>query len=133
MKRDYRKIYNQEDSEMLEDADQAITSCNLWDWLKNYSPQERKGFMFSRHPNLDRINDAMKYGGHSGSSYAWTMRTMENIAKGTLVIPEKKEVTLVEFAEVVCQGLPDGQQQLEAIKKFSEGKLSYAEMRSLCG
>lgn len=133
MKRHYRKLYSEHESEMLEDADQAITSCELWDWLKDYTPEEGKGFMFSKHPNLDRINAAMKYGGHSGSSYGWTMRTMEAIAKGKLVIPEKKEVTLMEFAEVVCQGLPDGKEQFEALKKFSEGKLSYSEMRALCG
>ena len=66
---------------MLEDADNAITQTELWHWLKNYEPEDGKGFMFSNHPNLDRINNAMKYGGHSGSSYGWTMRMMEYISK----------------------------------------------------
>ena len=71
--------YSKLERELLTDAHQAITACDLWDWLKTYTPE--KGFMFSNHPNLDRINAAMKYTGHSGTSYGWTMRTMENIAK----------------------------------------------------
>ena len=71
--------YSKLERELLTDAHQAITACDLWDWMKTYTPD--KGFMFSSHPNLDRINAAMKYTGHSGTSYGWTMRTMENIAK----------------------------------------------------
>ena len=67
------------EQEMLDDAHQAITACDLLDWMKTYTPD--KGFMFSNHPNLNRINAAMKYTGHSGTSYAWTMRKMEQIAK----------------------------------------------------
>ena len=71
--------YSKLERELLTDAHQAITECDLWDWMKTYTPD--KGFVFSSHPNLDRINAAMKYTGHSGTSYGWTMRTMENIAK----------------------------------------------------
>jgi hypothetical protein len=71
--------YSKLEREMLADAYQAITACDLWDWMKNYTPD--KGFVFSSHPNLDRINAALKYTGHSGTSYGWMMRTMENIAK----------------------------------------------------
>lgn len=71
--------YSKLEREMLTDAYQAITACDLWEWMKHYKPD--KGFMWSSHPNLDRINAAMKYDGHSGCSYGWTMRTMENIAK----------------------------------------------------
>ena len=66
---------------MLTDAHRAITTCNLWDWIQTYEPEEGRGFMFSRHPNLERINAAMLYTDHSGSSYGWTMRVMESIAK----------------------------------------------------
>ncbi len=41
----------------------------------------KQGFMFSDAPELREIDLHMKYGGHSGSSYAWTMRNMEYIAK----------------------------------------------------
>lgn len=78
---DYASLFKEHEVQMLEDAEAAITQCDLWDWLREYTPEEGKGFSFSRHPNLDRINSAMKYEGHSGSSYAETMRCMEYIAK----------------------------------------------------
>lgn len=78
---DFDTIYETSDAEMLKDAYAAITKCELWDWFKSYSPEEGRGFMFSSHPNLERISAAMMYDGHSGSSYGWTMRVMENIAK----------------------------------------------------
>ena len=132
MTHDYTTLYKRADAEMLADADTAITECGLWDWLKTYTPQHGKGFMFSEHPNLTRINTAMKYEGHSGYSYAWTMRTMEQVAKGVLKIPEKV-CSPLDVAEAYRTVLPDGEQQYDAMKKFSNGTMSYAEMRSLCG
>ena len=75
----FETIYSAHESEMLRDAYQAITTCDLWDWLRTYTPE--KGFMFSGHPNLTRINAEIKYDGHSGASHAMTMRVMESIAK----------------------------------------------------
>ena len=68
--------------DMLKNAYKAITVTGLWNWLAGYVPEEGKGFAFSNHPNLKKIDEAMKYEGHSGFSYAWTMRQMETIAKG---------------------------------------------------
>lgn len=81
MSHNYSELFNENDAAMLNDADAAITQCGLWGWLRDYTPDEGKGFMFSEHPNLTRIDSAMKYRGHSGSSHAWTMRQMEYIAK----------------------------------------------------
>ena len=78
---DFENVYDKNDVEMLRDAYDAITQCNLWDWMRTYEPEEGRGFMFSRDPNLDAINDAMKYTGHSGASYALVMRQMQAIAK----------------------------------------------------
>lgn len=77
----FETIYDKFESTMLKDAYKAITACNLWDWMKEYNPEEGRGFMFSRHDNLSRIAEKMEFEGHSGSSYAWTMRVMEDIAK----------------------------------------------------
>ena len=68
---------NYDTADMIEDARQAITSCQLWEWFMEYEPEEGKGFLLSQHPNLDRINAAMKYTGHSGASYAITMRILK--------------------------------------------------------
>jgi hypothetical protein len=78
---DFESVYSAFETTMLKDAYEAITVCDLWDWMRTYSPEEGKGFMFTSHPNLDRIEKEMKFGGHSGASWGWTMRTMEAIAK----------------------------------------------------
>lgn len=148
MSHNYSDLFTENDANMLKDADAAITQCGLWDWLREYTPDEDKGFMFSSHPNLDRINSAMKYGGHSGSSYGWTMRQMEYIAKHGWTLFEfkvrqqnmktvlQKVKTLdpspLDIAEA-SRGVPGFEGQADAMQKFYEGKMTYAEMRSLCG
>ncbi len=68
--------------EMYEDAYQAVEATpGGWDFLKNQSPPADKGFMFWSHPTLSAINRNIKYGGHSGASHGFVMRTMEFIAK----------------------------------------------------
>lgn len=184
-----------------------------WDVLARPDIPGDNGFMFSSNPLLNEISE--KIGGdpecgHSGSSYGWTMRNMESIAKKgwndyCLLFPKRKQgptpeemiaklnaqVAALEaenaelrnriasrpsvtqepatvdnfitqfanfqnciakyakndevmaspatFAEALSRDpamramIPDIDEQAEAMKKFSEGKLSYAEMRSLCG
>jgi len=68
--------------EYLQSAHQAITSCELWDWLRDYNTNT---FMWDRSPEVTRIREKMREdpinGNHSGSSYGWTMRQMESLAK----------------------------------------------------
>ena len=66
---------------MLQDAYDAISQCELWDWMGQYNPHANEGFMFSTHPNLAKIQEKMKHNDHSGTSWAWTMRVMQAIAK----------------------------------------------------
>jgi hypothetical protein len=75
MTRDY------EETLMLQDMHDAITECNLWDWLKTFEPKKDEGFIFTNHPNIDKISSKMKYEGHSGFSFAWCMRKMQYLAK----------------------------------------------------
>jgi len=75
--------FRDNDKLMVQAGIDAVTGAEMWDWMKIYEPEEDKGFMFSDHPNLDKINSRMHklYNGHSGSSYGWTMRQLEYIAK----------------------------------------------------
>lgn len=175
MSRNYSELFDQHKANMLQDADNAVTQCKLWDWLNMYEPAN--GFGLDNHPNLALINNAMKlYDSHSGASYGWTMRQMEYIAKHGWTLFEfnareekrkqegeaqkrrDKEVINVLFhssetargfieqefsdnsrlvnplriAEALRE-VPGFEGQADAMKKFSEGKMSYAEMRSLCG
>ena len=73
--------YSPEEAIMLADAYQAITKADLWDYMKKPSTPGKDGFMFSTDVELVRLDRYIKYNGHTGASYAWTMRIMESIAK----------------------------------------------------
>lgn len=65
---------------MLENAWQAITQTNTWDFLS----QDIESFIFTIDPCIDIISKKMKelgYDGHSGSSFGSTMRNMQFLAK----------------------------------------------------
>ena len=59
----------------------AITELELWNWMKTYTPEDGKGFMFSSHPNFHKISAKVDSDGHSGATFAYAMRCMECIAK----------------------------------------------------
>jgi hypothetical protein len=66
---------------MLQNAHQAITSAEAWHFMRTFSDQS---FMFSNSPIVSDIMKKMSqlgYDGHSGCSFAWTMRQMEFLAK----------------------------------------------------
>ena len=71
--------------EFLKSAHRAISLCELWNWMRIYEPQADRGFMWSKTPELDRLNQQMFKdpinSEHSGSSYGFIMRQMEDIAK----------------------------------------------------
>jgi hypothetical protein len=79
---DFSFVAPEWEREMYQDAFQAVEATpGGWEFLAAESPPETKGFMFWSHPTLSAINRNMKYGGHSGSSHALVMRSMESIAK----------------------------------------------------
>ena len=70
--------------DMIKDGITAIiqtsqeTGIDIWAYLKTYTPEANKGFMFSDDAMIGKIGQYMKVG-HSGSSYAWTMRQLQRI------------------------------------------------------
>ena len=82
---DFNFISNAHTRNMVSNGHAAVSQLELWSWLKNYSPDEGDGFMFSDHPNVIRILEKMESlpnpPGHSGGSFAETMRYLEHIAK----------------------------------------------------
>lgn len=62
---------------------QAITIVGAWDFLRAFTPDDQRGFMFSNHEMLDAIaSETDRLGvGHSGASFGIAMRHMEMIAK----------------------------------------------------
>lgn len=67
---------------MLLNAYKSICEVNrAWDWLKNCNEES---FAYSDSPYVAAISNKMEELGfydHSGSSFGWTMRQMETIAK----------------------------------------------------
>lgn len=53
-------------------------SC-MWTYLRYNPPSESTGYMFSDNPVFGYIMNNMQVG-HSGASYAWTMRNLQFIA-----------------------------------------------------
>ena len=74
-------IYDLNNRTMLMNAHKAITMAEGWEWIRNFNGQS---FMFSNDAMIGKISRNMAtlgYDGHSGSSYGWTMRCMEHLAK----------------------------------------------------
>ena len=79
------------EADMIRDGMMAIVeSCEssslkdrcvgAWEYMSSYSPPSGTGFMFSDDPIVNEIGRYMKIG-HSGTSYGYTMRHLEFIAK----------------------------------------------------
>jgi hypothetical protein len=70
--------YSQSEQEMLEDAYEAIETTKMWDYMKK---EPVGGYTFTDDEELRLINRHLEYDGHSGFSFGWTMRTMQQIAR----------------------------------------------------
>jgi hypothetical protein len=77
----FEVLFPANECEMYNDAYDTLTRCDLWDWLREFKPHANEGFLLSNHPNLEIIRNEMKFKGHSGGSFASTMRMMELIVK----------------------------------------------------
>jgi len=78
---EFNQITDESSRLMLQNAYQAITASEAWDYMKSFNEQS---FMFSSNPMTGKIMNKMEvlgYTGHSGSSFGWTMRCMEFLAK----------------------------------------------------
>lgn len=80
---EFEFVKDEQTREYLKSAHRAITTCELWDWMSTYNPDQ--GFMWTPHPNMNKIRTEMRKDEinsyHSGSSYASIMREVEYIAK----------------------------------------------------
>ncbi len=71
---------------IMEPTFTVLTNEDL-EFLKIYNPPKNCGFMFTpnetKPPKLLEIEKKIcnAYGGHSGSSFGWTMRQLESISK----------------------------------------------------
>ena len=82
---DFSFIRNNLDRSNISNGYDAVSQLELWAWMKEFKPEDGEGFMCSEHPNVIRIGEKMESlpnpPGHSGCSFAITMRYLEYIAK----------------------------------------------------
>lgn len=130
MARDYTRIWSVYEATILQNMDRAITDCGLWEWVATFEPEGE----FVEHPNFRKISDKLLRG---GENFGWCMRNMQLVAKlgwekycQEIVANRQFDRITEAFAK---SSDPEKQKQAEAMTKFKEGKLSYAEMRELCG
>ena len=74
-------IYGSDFTPELKIMADTITKLELWEWLRNYSPDKGRGFMWSSDKNIKKISNALPQNNHSGATFAYAMRQMEFIAK----------------------------------------------------
>ena len=83
-------------------AIEAIQSLDLVDFVKNFDDDER-GFMWSNDPRVKRIGDKIIDDGHSGASFACTLRECQNIFRKRecpeIEVPEDKSNKNKELVE----------------------------------
>ena len=74
---------------------QQRESC-MWTYLRDNPPDESRGYMFTNNPGFNAIMNNMQVG-HSGASYAWTMRNLQYIASNGM------DAYVAEFTKPVPQ------------------------------
>ena len=50
-------VRDESTKEFLKSAHRAISLCELWDWMRIYTPPPNTGFMWSKAPELDKLNN----------------------------------------------------------------------------
>lgn len=82
---DFNFISNSHTRSLVSNGYNAVSQLELWSWMKDFTPAENEGFAWSNHPNINKIINKMESlpdaPGHSGGSFAITMRHLECIAK----------------------------------------------------
>jgi hypothetical protein len=82
---DFSYIKDEHTRNLISNGYRAIMLLELNSWMEIYEPEEDEGFAWSQHPNITKIMKKMEElpdaPGHSGFSFAFTMRHLEYIAK----------------------------------------------------
>lgn len=64
----------------LQDAYDTLTRLGLWTWLKAYAPHAGDDFYFDVGPELTAIRTGLATREVRGTTFAWMMRRMREIA-----------------------------------------------------
>ena len=121
---------------MINDAINAVTKADMWETLKDLTFPGEGGFMFSRDTRLELINKNIEYQSHSGSSYGWTMRQVEYIAKNGfeafVTLWNTPRIKREQFLKETHTDMTLSE-QVASLEKFKDVPMSYSEMRERYG
>ena len=120
-----------------------------WEFLRNYEPEEGKGFMFSLlPPKGQEVQEALMdvHSGHSGASLASLLRHLQAIARSNVkndadppsVLPSEKPAEKALSASAREQFLALGtnmtlHEQIHQLEKHMNTPMTYLEMRQRFG
>jgi hypothetical protein len=71
--------FKEEEVKMLTDFDKAVSKTEGgWEFMRTFAD---KSFVWASGGTIDKINENISYSDHSGSTYEWTARRIQRVAK----------------------------------------------------
>lgn len=74
-------VYNNDFRNCVNNMFLYIVKNNLQSWFFNFHPENKKGYMGSNDPIMDQIYQGVEEDGHSGSTFCYCLRIMQDIFK----------------------------------------------------
>lgn len=75
------EVYEKDFTEPLNNMFQFIIKNKLQKWFVEFEPETDKGYMWSSNPIIDEISEGVKKDGHSGATFCYSLRIMQDIFK----------------------------------------------------
>ncbi len=73
------KIYGEPANDYIFHGAQVLNELDYWCWIKTFDPN--RGFVMSENNHVMKIGAKLESDGHSGTTFAFTMRLLQKIAK----------------------------------------------------
>ena len=74
-------VYGSEFNQELKTMADTVDSLNLWDWFRTEDPPSDMGYSWWNHPNISLISNKLPNNPHSGATFSFAMRQMQEIAR----------------------------------------------------
>jgi hypothetical protein len=103
------------------------TDPDLESFIKNYENNET-GFLFSKDPRLELIMDAVEADGHTGASFACTLRACQSILLGIRTIEDYIQMQIEQ--EKILKEMEEQADQ-EQLKQADQEQLKQADQEQL--
>ena len=73
-------VYNSDFRNCMNNMFSAIIKLKLENWITNFNPGNN-GFFFSKNENINKISNEVINDGHTGGTFSYCLRIMEDIFK----------------------------------------------------